>query len=137
MAAAAAGAAALSPSRLLSDVGEAESLVNYADTVLLGGQVVTMEADRPVAEALAIRGGLVQAVANNAAIQALIGPETAQIDLRGRTVTPGFVDSHLHMQVVPMYGTYYAPLMPPAVTSLATLQPSWRGTPPDSSPMPG
>ncbi len=122
MAAAAAGTAALSPAKLLSDVGESESLVNYADTVLLGGRIVTMEAGRPVAEALAVRGGLVQAVASDAAIGALIGPETFQIDLRGRTVTPGFVDSHLHLQVVPMYGTYYVPLMPPAVISLATLQ---------------
>lgn len=115
-------AAAAAASDLLLGAGDNNAAVEPADTVFLGGRVSTMETAQPMAQAVAVKNGLIQAVANDAAVSQLIGPETLRIDLNGRTMTPGFVDSHLHLQVIPMYGPYYRPFVPPAVTSLATLQ---------------
>ena len=65
-----------------------------ADTILLGGKIVTF--DSAPAEALAVRGDRIVAVGRSAAIRALAGPATRVIDLAGRTVIPGLIDSHIH-----------------------------------------
>lgn len=49
-------------------------------------------------QALAIRDGRVLAVGSNADIRALAGPQTQQLDLKGRTVLPGFITVHNHPQ---------------------------------------
>ena len=66
-----------------------------ADTILLNGKIVTLRRARP-AEALAVRGGRIAAVGRSADIRALAGPATRVIDLAGRTVIPGLIDSHIH-----------------------------------------
>ena len=65
-----------------------------ADTVFLNGRVFV----RPgrVEAALAVSGDYVLAVGANAEIQALAGPKTRVIDLKGRLITPGFNDAHVH-----------------------------------------
>ena len=65
-----------------------------ADTILLGGKIVTF--DSAPAEALAVRGDRIVAVGRSADIRALAGPATRVIDLAGRTVIPGLIDSHIH-----------------------------------------
>lgn len=67
-----------------------------ADTVLLNGKIVTLDPASPAAEALAVRGGKIVAVGSSADIRALAGPDTRTIDLEGRTVVPGLIDSHMH-----------------------------------------
>ena len=66
-------------------------LVAYADLVLHNGQVLTVDQQFTVAEAIAVRDGKVLAAGPNAEILALAGPKTRSIDLAGRTVTPGFI----------------------------------------------
>lgn len=66
-------------------------LVRYADLVLFNGQVLTVDADSSVAEALAVRDGRVLEVGSNADILLLAGPQTERLDLAGRTVTPGYI----------------------------------------------
>src|SRR6195256_5631944 len=66
------------------------------DTVLLNGKVVTLDATSPAAEALAVRDGRIIAVGRSSDIRALAGPATGVIDLQGRTVIPGLIDSHMH-----------------------------------------
>jgi predicted amidohydrolase YtcJ len=66
------------------------------DTVLLNGRIVTLDARSTVAEALAVRDGRIAAVGASAAIRALAGPATRVVDLGGRTVIPGLIDSHMH-----------------------------------------
>ncbi len=65
-----------------------------ADTVLINGKIVQF--DSAPAEALAVRGDRIAAVGRNEDIRALAGPATRVIDLAGRTVIPGLIDSHIH-----------------------------------------
>ena len=69
---------------------------SHADLVLRGGRIATMDAARSWASALAVRDGRIVAVGPDERSRACIGPRTRVIDLRGRTVTPGFQDAHVH-----------------------------------------
>ncbi|MDR0809470.1 MAG: amidohydrolase [Gemmobacter sp.] len=69
----------------------------HADLILTNAKVLTMDAGCPRAGAVAIRAGRIQAVGTAAGISALAGPETRVIDAGGRTLLPGFVESHLHL----------------------------------------
>ena len=74
-------------------------VLRYADTVLYNGQVLTMDRDQPpitVVEAVALRDGRVLAVGGNDRILSMAGPDTARVDLDGKTVIPGVVDTHSH-----------------------------------------
>ncbi|HET9083264.1 MAG TPA: amidohydrolase [Candidatus Limnocylindrales bacterium] len=67
-----------------------------ADLVLRGGRIATMGPARSWATALAVRGERIVGVGHDAGVRALIGSGTRVIELRGRTVTPGFQDAHVH-----------------------------------------
>jgi predicted amidohydrolase YtcJ len=64
--------------------------------VLLNGVVLTMNKSAGLAQAIAIDGERIIAVGSNAEIEKLSGPRTEVVDLGGRTVIPGLVDTHLH-----------------------------------------
>ena len=68
-------------------------VVNYADVVLYNGKILTLNAQREVAEAVAIRNGRFLAVGANDRILAMAGPATVRRDLAGKTVIPGFIGS--------------------------------------------
>ena len=74
----------------------APSWAQTPDTVLLNGKVVTVDAPSTIQEAIAVRDGHITAVGTSGEIRKLAGPATRVIDLRGRTVIPGLIDSHLH-----------------------------------------
>jgi predicted amidohydrolase YtcJ len=67
-----------------------------ADIVFTGGSVMTMDAAKARAQAVAISGGLIAAVGTEADIRPWIGPRTRRVDLRDRTLLPGFQDAHVH-----------------------------------------
>jgi predicted amidohydrolase YtcJ len=67
-----------------------------ADLVLMNGAVLTVDARDSVAEAVAVSGGRIVAVGSNADIKPRIGPATQVVDLAGRAVSPGLIDSHVH-----------------------------------------
>ena len=67
-----------------------------ADTILLNGKVLTVDHRFSVREAIAVRDGKIAAVGANAEIKKLAGAKTRVIDLEGRTVIPGLIDSHMH-----------------------------------------
>src|SRR5436190_3637676 len=67
-----------------------------ADTILVNGHIVTVDARFSTAEAAAIANGRFIEVGTTAAVRKLAGPSTTVIDLRGRTVIPGLADGHLH-----------------------------------------
>lgn len=66
------------------------------DTAILNANVITVDPQRPRAEALAIVHGRFVAVGTTAEIRQAIGPKTQVWDLSGKTVVPGFIDAHLH-----------------------------------------
>jgi predicted amidohydrolase YtcJ len=66
------------------------------DLVLVGGAVVTMDAARRTATAVAVRAGRIVAVGTDREVEALAGPRTRRIALAGRTLLPGFQDAHCH-----------------------------------------
>ncbi len=76
--------------------GDASAEPAGADLILYDGVVLTMDPARPLAQAIAIRGEHIVAVGSNRAV--LRGRERATrvVDLHGRTVLPGFNDSHAH-----------------------------------------
>ena len=71
-----------------------------ADVILTGGNVITMDSVQPVAQAVAIKGGRFLKVGEDLEVKAFAGTRTNQIDLKGKTVTPGFIDSHQHLSQV-------------------------------------
>jgi predicted amidohydrolase YtcJ len=67
-----------------------------ADTILVNGHVITVDARFSIAEAVAIGGGTFTAIGSNADIRRLAAANTQTIDLHGATVIPGLADGHLH-----------------------------------------
>jgi predicted amidohydrolase YtcJ len=67
-----------------------------ADILLVNGKIITLDEASSVQEALAIESGRIAATGSNEAMRKLAGPATHMIDLGGRTVIPGLIDSHIH-----------------------------------------
>jgi predicted amidohydrolase YtcJ len=68
-----------------------------AETIFLNGIVHTVNEKAPEAEAIAIQGERILFVGSNAEAKKYSGPATRTIDLKGKTVVPGFTDSHYHI----------------------------------------
>lgn len=80
---------------------------DLADLLLFNGNIITVDDQFSVAEAIAIKGDRIMAVGRHDELQRHIGTGTLQVDLEGRTVTPGFIDGHAHlfgMNDVPLTG---------------------------------
>jgi len=71
--------------------------LQQADLVVTNARIYTSDVNRPVAEALAVRGGRITFVGSNRGALALAGPRTERLDLSGRTVITGMVDAHAHL----------------------------------------
>ena len=77
-------------------VGCNDGDVERADVVLRGGKVVTMDDQRTVAQAIAVKDGRIAFVGSDADVASRIGPQTRVVELGGRMLLPGFIDAHLH-----------------------------------------
>lgn len=67
------------------------------DLILTNGKIITVDDQFSLAQAVAIRGDHFVAVGNNQYINRLAGPNTRRIDLGGKAVIPGLIDSHAHL----------------------------------------
>lgn len=67
-----------------------------AQTVLLNGKIVSADAQDSIHQALAIRDGRIVALGRSSQMKAWTGPNTRVVDLHGKTVIPGLIDSHMH-----------------------------------------
>lgn len=67
------------------------------DTVFFGGRLTTLDPAKPQATALAVSGNRIAAVGSDAEILALAGEATKRVDLKGRRMIPGLIDSHMHV----------------------------------------
>jgi predicted amidohydrolase YtcJ len=82
---------------LLGVVGAANS--QTADLILVNGRILTVDATDSIAQAVAIVNGKIIAVGSNESVKKA-APAVRMIDLRGRTATPGLIDTHCHFQAV-------------------------------------
>lgn len=73
------------------------------DLILHHGKIVTVDEKFSVAEALAVRGERITAVGTNADVLKRAGKGTKQLDLAGKTVVPGLIDSHVHPTAASVY----------------------------------
>ena len=69
---------------------------DHADLILHHGKIVTVDKKFSIHPALAIRGGQIVRIGSDAEVLKLKGPDTQLIDLEGKTVLPGLIDSHVH-----------------------------------------
>ncbi len=76
-----------------------------ADTVLYNGKILTVDSNFTIAQAVAVRGNRITAVGTNDEVLRLAGPNTLRIDLKGKTVTPGLIHTHIHLQSMGGYGS--------------------------------
>ncbi len=67
-----------------------------ATLVLMNGRIHTQDADRSIAEAMALNGNTIIAVGLEQDVGRFVGPDTRTIDLNGRVVIPGIIDAHTH-----------------------------------------
>lgn len=86
------------------------------DLVLVNGRVITVDARDSVAEAVAIAGGRIVAVGTTSEIRARAAASTQVIDLGGRAVTPGLIDTHVHFTEVDQL--FNVDLSDPAITEM-------------------
>jgi len=71
-----------------------------ASLILTNGNVITIENEMPKAEAVAIKEDKIIAVGSTKDIEEYCGKETKEIDLQGKTVLPGLIDSHIHFPLL-------------------------------------
>lgn len=83
---------------LLAGAGSAAAATPPADTLYRNGVIYTVDAHDSVHQALAVRGGRIVYVGDDAAAAALAGKATRIIDLHGRMLMPGLIDAHMHPQ---------------------------------------
>ena len=83
-------------SPLIADNFNRLANIGYADQVLRGGKILTLNKSSSEHQALAIRGGKILFTGSNQQVNSLIGPSTEVIELEGRTVIPGLIDGHIH-----------------------------------------
>ncbi|MGY3453959.1 amidohydrolase [Bradyrhizobium sp. USDA 4353] len=72
--------------------------VNAPDLVLVNGKVLTLDEQSSVTEAIAVRDGKILAVGRSASMRALAGARTQVLDVAGKTVVPGLIDTHAHFK---------------------------------------
>jgi predicted amidohydrolase YtcJ len=73
------------------------SPIGQPGLIILNANVITIDPNRPRAQALAVNDGRFVAVGSNDDLSRLAGPNTRVMDLTGKTVLPGFIDGHIHV----------------------------------------
>ena len=69
----------------------------FADIIFTNAKVFTSDESKPTAEAVAVKGNRILYVGDNAGAQAFRGEKTRLIDAQEHTLTPGFIDTHVHL----------------------------------------
>ena len=92
-------AAAIAAASLAAGI-PALAAAQTADTIFAGDHIVTMDPDQPAVEAVAVRDGVITAAGARDAVLARRGEETRVVELGGRALLPGFIDTHGHLLAV-------------------------------------
>jgi predicted amidohydrolase YtcJ len=72
------------------------SPVETADVIYYNGKIITLDKESRIVEAVAVRAGKILLVGSDKEVKKLAGQNTKMIDLKKKTVTPGFIDAHTH-----------------------------------------
>ena len=101
-----------------------DAAAQTANTIYHNGQIITIDDNTPLAEAVAVEDGKIIAVGSKEEVLKTKGDETVLIDLDGRTMLPGFVDAHGHVTGGGLQALSANLLAPPdgEVKSIAALQ---------------
>lgn len=114
-------AIALAASAVLVLIGASAPTV----TLYEGGTIITMNGETPeTVEAIAVSAGRIVAIGTSAMVSRQVGKRAVRVDLRGRTMLPGFVDAHGHVFGVGQ-ASFLADLSPPPtgkVSSISAVQ---------------
>jgi predicted amidohydrolase YtcJ len=104
------------------------SAQEVADTLYLGGTIITVNDEAPRAEAVAVKNGLILAVGAASDLAGYRGSDTTVFDLKGQTLLPGFVDSHGHVIMGGLQALSANLLAPPDgdITDIPSLQETLR-----------
>ncbi|GAA5495069.1 N-substituted formamide deformylase [Rubritalea halochordaticola] len=108
-----------------------------ADTIYHNGAIITINDKHPTAEAVAVKDGKILAVGELAEINKASGENTRKVDLNGKTMLPGFVDSHGHTYMIGIQATS-ANLLPPPdgpgkdIASIQKLLSEWAAENPEA-----
>jgi predicted amidohydrolase YtcJ len=84
-----------------------------ADVVFRGGTVITVDPQERLAEAVAVAGNRIAAVGSEQEVNRLVGARTRVVDLKGRALVPGFIDSHSHVEGLAVSEQLYVPIQAP------------------------
>ena len=98
----------------------AQQLQN-ADLILRGGKVITVDGQDRMAEAVALAGNRIMAIGTNQEISRLAGPQTKEIELNGRTLLPGFIDAHSHVEGLARSEHAMVPIQAPPLKGAAEI----------------
>lgn len=95
-----------------------------ADSIYLGGNIITVDDAAPSAEALAVKDGKIVAVGARREVLKLQSASTTVVDLGGKTLVPGFVDAHSHFSAIGLQAAVANLLAAPdgPVNNIAALQ---------------
>jgi predicted amidohydrolase YtcJ len=74
-----------------------DKMTSYADLIIKNARVFTADLSRPTADAVVVRGSRIVWVGSQAESAEWLGKNTRVIDAGGKTLMPGFIDSHFHM----------------------------------------
>ena len=75
-------------------------VIAYADLVFYNGSILTADEEFTIVQAIAVRDGKFLARGGNDRILAMAGPQTRRVDLEGRSLVPGFIDTHQHASFI-------------------------------------
>lgn len=98
------------------------SLSLYADMIFKNGVVVTVDSANSLCEAVAVKGNRIVYVGDNAGVEMWLGPDTSVIDLAGRALLPGFIDSHMHLGMTGQNAAVIIDCNSNKVTSISQIQ---------------
>ena len=97
---------------------QSKAQTTYADLIIWNGKIITVDPENSIAQAVAVKDSLILDVGTNTDIMAYKGPDTDVRNLNGKTVTPGMIDSHLHLMYYGQTENDYVNLRPPSVNNI-------------------
>lgn len=99
-----------------------KNMTMYADKVYRNGKVITVDSRDSICEVIATKGKYIVYVGNEEGVGDYIGKDTEVIDLKGRSLTPGFIDSHCHPILSGLMGEVIIDIYYPGVKSIAEIK---------------